>query len=31
LRFYNGSNDVDDIVVDYASQGLQAGQQCVSF
>jgi hypothetical protein len=23
--FYNGGNDVDDIVVDCASQGLQAG------
>jgi hypothetical protein len=29
--FYHGDNDVDDIVVDYASQGLQAGHQCVSF
>jgi hypothetical protein len=29
--FSNGGNDVDDIVVDYASQGLQAGHQCVCF
>jgi MEDS: MEthanogen/methylotroph, DcmR Sensory domain len=29
--FYNGGNDVDDIVVDCASQGLQAGRRCVSF
>lgn len=29
--FYNGGNDVYDIVVDRASQGLQAGRRCVSF
>ena len=28
--FYNGGNDVYDIVVDRASQGLQAGRRCVS-
>ena len=29
--FYHGGNDVDDIVADYASQGLQAGNKCVCF
>jgi len=29
--FYRGGNDVDDIVVGYAFQGLQAGNKCVRF
>ena len=29
--FHDGGNDVDDIVVDHAFQGLQAGNKCVRF
>ena len=29
--FYRGANDVDDIVVGYAFQGLQAGNKWVRF
>jgi len=29
--FYNGGNSLDDIVVDYVSKGLQAGDKCVCF
>jgi DcmR-like sensory protein len=29
--FYNGGNSLDDIVVDYALKGLQAGDKCVCF
>jgi hypothetical protein len=29
--FYHGGNDLDDIVVDYASQSLQAGNKCGCF
>ena len=29
--FYNGGNSLNDIVVDYALKGLQAGDKCVCF
>jgi hypothetical protein len=29
--FYNGGNSLDDIVVDYVSKGLEAGDKCVCF